>query len=753
MNFNIDSKIFQQFPDLKVGVILIKGMNNSRRISPVESLLRGMSAQRGKGFAERDINEEPMVKAWNQAYGRVGVNPNDYPPSISALLKRVKSGKEIPHINALVDLYNYFSLKHLLPIGGEDLDWLCGDLNLTYTKGTEPFRPIGSIEVQTAKEGEVAYMDMGGITCRHWNYRECERTKFTQKTVNAAILVEDLSKMHMDEFGRVLKEIQEGVLKYIGGQIETHILTIENPSLDLGIEGRKNVDDRKIPQQEKAYFLEKELKKKAAKSQRKQSIRQVPVSKPLKLDNELLLTSELKNILQKAVKKAFKLKKEIKIDYSGEESHGDYSSNIALKLSKEMNMPPNEIAKTIISNIKEEKPIEKVEIAGPGFINFFISKEVFQDEIKKILEEKDNYGASKTGEDKPLIVEYSAPNIAKPLGVHHLLSTIIGQTLYNIFKFIGFKCVSINHIGDWGTQFGKLIYAYKNWGNKETVEKNPINELLALYVKFHNEAEKNNELEDEARKEFKKFEEGDSENRELWKWFVAESMKEINKTYEEIGGIHFDYTQGESFYEDKMGDLLKSGKKEGIFEEGEEGAFVVKYKDPDISPFVVQKKDGATLYSTRDFAALKYRIDTWHPEKIIYVVDTAQTLHFKQLFLAAERFPWYGNEGEHVSFGRMRMKEGKMSTRKGNVILLNEVLEEAINRAGKILHEKNHEIKNKEEIAKVVGIGAVKYHVLLQNRTTDITFDWDTMLSLDGNSAPYLQYSYARAKSILRKSK
>lgn len=258
MNFYIDSKIFEEYPDLKTGVILIKNIDNFRRISAVESLLRGIFAQRKKEYMSKDLDEEPMIRCWEYAYGKFGINPKKTPPSISALLKRVKQGREIPHINALVDLYNYFSLKYLLPIGGEDIDWLCGNLRLKFTEGKEPFRALGSIKVESAKEGEAAYLDDGGVTCRYWNYRECERTKFTQKTRNAVLIIEDLSKMHMDEFGRILKEMQLGIAKYIGGEITLHILTEENALVDLGVEGRRNVNDSKVTQQEKVHFLEHE---------------------------------------------------------------------------------------------------------------------------------------------------------------------------------------------------------------------------------------------------------------------------------------------------------------------------------------------------------------------------------------------------------------------------------------------------------------------------------------------------------------
>ncbi len=758
MHLIIDPKIFEQNHDLKVGAILIKGMNNGKRVSAIESLLRGICAQRSKEFAEKEIYDHPMIQAWSQAYGKFGINPNKYPPSIAALLKRVKNGKEISHINVLVDIYNYFSLKYLLPIGGEDLDWLCGDLHLTFTKGGEPFRPIGSIEVEKANEGEAAYIDDGGITCRYWNYRECERTKFTNKTVNAVLLIEDLSKMHMDEFGRILKEIEGTVAKYIGGQIETYILNEENKTLDLGIIGRKHADDSKIPMQEKAHFLQEEAKHET-ELKKKQSVKQASLIKKtsesrLEVRDKGLLKEQIKGLLEKSIKKVFPKMpvKELGIEYPTSENFGDYASNAALHLSKILNVQPREIAQKIIDGIPKNKLLEKVEIAGPGFINFFIKEDFFKNYIDEIIKSGDKYGQIEAGKNKTVLVDFSQPNIAKPLGVHHLLSTIIGQSIYNIFTAIGFKTVGINHIGDWGTQFGKLICAYKKWGNKETIEKDPISELLKLYVRFHEEAEKNPILEDEARKEFKNFEEGDKENKKLWQWFVDESMKEIQKTYDLLGGIHFDHIQGESFYEDKMGDILEDGKKKKVFVKGEEGAYVIHSEDPNIPTVPVQKKDGATLYITRDFAALKFRIDTWKPAKIIYVVDSAQSLHFKQLFDGAQKLGWYKGEGEHVSFGRMQFKDEKMSTRKGNIVLLDEVLKEAVSRAAKIIDEKNPELKGKENVARVVGIGAVKYNVLSQNRSTNIVFDWDKILSLEGNSAPYLQYSYARAKSILRKA-
>ena len=473
------------------------------------------------------------------------------------------------------------------------------------------------------------------------------------------------------------------------------------------------------------------------------------------LEDQNFLKNKVKELVKEALKQTYQnidLEK-VEVEYPASQEHGDYSSNIALKLSKDLGGNPREIAEKIKEAINESELIEKVDIAGPGFLNFFISKESLNQELSKVLSEKENYGSLSLGNNENIIVEYSSPNIAKPLGVHHLLSTIIGQSLYNIYKSCGFNSISINHIGDWGTQFGKLTYAYKTWGSKEEIEKDPIPELLKLYVKFHDESEKDPSIENNGREEFKKLEEGDSENKEIWQWFVDLSLKEIEETYKKLGGIHFDHIVGESFYEDKMGAILEDGKKKNIIVEGEQGAYVVHFDDEKTPTVPVQKKDGATLYMTRDLATLKYRIENFKPQKILYIVDTAQKLHFRQLFNIAEMLGFYNNQAEHVVFGRMSMKDTKMSTRKGNIVLLKEVLDEAIIRAKKIIKEKDSDLSDIENISYHVGVGAVKYSILSQNRISDIVFDWDNMLSLDGNSAPYLLYTYARARSILRKNK
>ena len=770
MKFSIDPKIFEEFQNLKIGVITAKNIDNSRRISAIESLVRGVSVERRREFEKKSVNEDPRILRWREAYARFGAKPSKYPSSIEALIKRISSGKEVPHINSLVDLYNYISLKYVIPVGGEDIDKFYQDVELTYAKGGECFRPINTVDIKQVRNGEIIYKDKGGVIVRRWNYREAERTKLAPNTTNGIIVLEDLNNISIEDFEKILYEFQDLIERYLGGDVAVYILNEDNNELDLELEGLKKADDSRISEKEKVHFLaQQELqKKKTAPPPKKenkvlkqtQAVQPKPKQEPpqttskISYDDQDCYKQRITALLKEIVGRKFPEEAEkLKVDYPSDEKHGDYATNAALQIGNRIGANPRDVAESLLEAIEQPDYIDKMEIAGPGFINLFLSEDALEQNVNKILKEGDDYGEAKTGLKKTVIVEYSQPNIAKPLGVHHLLSTIIGQSLYEMYKNRGFTTISINHIGDWGTQFGKLIYAYKTWGDKEEIEKDPIPELLKLYIRFHDEAETNEELEQFGRDEFKKLEDGDEENKKLWKWVVDVSMKDVQKTYDKLGGITFDFTMGESFYEDKMQEVIDEGVKKGVIKEGEKGALIVEFDDENMSPLVIQKSDGATLYSTRDLATYKYRLKKWDPTKILYVVDIAQSLYFKQLFETVKKLDWDVTVGEHVNFGRMQLPEGGMSTRKGNVVLLNEVLDEAVKRAAKVIEEKNPDLANKEEAARIIGISAVKYNVLSQNRINDITFNWDKMLSLEGNSSPYLQYTYARAKSILRKGK
>lgn len=431
---------------------------------------------------------------------------------------------------------------------------------------------------------------------------------------------------------------------------------------------------------------------------------------------------------------------------------GDYAFPV-FSLAKIFRKNPNMIAEEMAASIKSEY-FEKVESKG-AYINFFTNKEALaKTVIEEISKEKENYGKSKLGEGKTVIVEYSSPNIAKPFHIGHIRSTIIGDSLKRIHKFLGYNVVSINHLGDYGTQFGMLIYAIKNWGNIEEIEKNPIPELLKLYVRVNTEADQNEEIKEECRHYFASLEKGDEDAVKIWTWIREISLKEFNIVYDLLG-IKFDSYNGESFYSDKMMKQVERMEKLGILKDSE-GAKIVDLEKYNLPPALILKSDGSTIYITRDIAAAEYRHETYHPEKNIYVVATEQNLHFKQLkaVLKEMQYDWY-DEVTHVAFGMINLADGKLSTRQGRVVYLIDVLNKAIEKIMEILNEREEtsgvKIANKEELAKQVGIGAIKFQELFNQRIKDYTFDWDKTLSFEGESGPYVQYAHARICSLLEK--
>lgn len=423
------------------------------------------------------------------------------------------------------------------------------------------------------------------------------------------------------------------------------------------------------------------------------------------------------------------------------------------QLAKIMRKAPSKIAEELSQRLQGVSMdlFEKVEPAG-GYVNVFLNKtSVAQDVLNNIIEQKEHYGDFSIGQNGIVAIDMSSPNIAKPFSMGHLRSTVIGHAIALILEKTGYKPVKINHLGDWGTQFGKLITAYRLWGSEETVKKNPIKELLALYIKFHVEAEVNPELEQTGRDWFKRLEDGDETALQLWKWFRDESLKEFSKIYH-LMGIEFDSFAGEAFYNDKMDEIVEHLEKSKLLEESA-GAQVVMLKEEELPPCLIKKSDGATLYATRDLAAAKYRFDQYEFVKSLYVVGNEQSLHFKQLkaVLAKMNFDW-SNHLVHIPFG-MILKDGKkMSTRKGKVVLLEEVLNESIQLALKNIEEKNPSLPAKEETAKMVGTGAIMFHDLKNFRMNDIEFSLEDMLKVEGETGPYVQYTNARAQSILRKA-
>ena len=429
---------------------------------------------------------------------------------------------------------------------------------------------------------------------------------------------------------------------------------------------------------------------------------------------------------------------------------GDYAFP-CFKLAKVFRKAPNMIAADLAESIEAKGDIAKVMPMG-GYVNFFVNKsQLATNVINDVLTQKDTYGQSKLGEGKTVVIDFSSPNIAKPFHIGHIRTTVIGNALYKIYDSQGYDTVRINHLGDYGTQFGKLIVAFKLWGDKDAVEANPIPELLKLYIRFHDEAEEKPEMEDEARAWFTKLENGDQEAKELWQWFRDESLKEFARVYDLLD-IQFDSYNGESFYSDKMDTVIETIKEKGLLKESQ-GTNVVDLEEYNMPPALITKNDGSTLYMTRDLAAAVYRKNTYNFDKCIYVVGSQQSLHFQQLFKVLELvgFEW-AKDLVHVPFGMVALEEGTMSTRKGRVVFLEDVLKQAIEKTKETMLAKNPDAKNVDEIAKQVGVGAVVFQELSNSRIKDYTFSWERTLSFEGETGPYVQYTHARCCAVLRKA-
>ena len=463
------------------------------------------------------------------------------------------------------------------------------------------------------------------------------------------------------------------------------------------------------------------------------------------MDNKQLIASELAKVIdsldQSAISNLLEQPKSSDL--------GDIAFP-AFSLAKVERKAPQAIAADIAEKI-DPSHFEKVVATGP-YVNFFLNKAKISDQvIKEVIKEGADYGQQNEGNGGNITIDLSSPNIAKPFSVGHLRSTVIGDALSNIFRKMGYNTIKINHLGDWGKQFGLLMVAYKKWGNKEAVEANPIDELLQLYVRINAEIENDPALDDEGRLWFKKLEDGDPEATELWQWFRDESLVEFNRIYELLG-VEFDSLNGEAFYNNKMDEAVKILEDKGLLKESK-GASIVDLDDVNLPPAMIKKSDGATLYITRDIATAMYRARTYNFVKNVYVVGQEQSNHFRQLKAVLKKmgFDW-SDDMIHVDFGLVTKNRQKLSTRKGNIILLEPTLQEAISRAKAQIEEKNPNLENKEAVAHAVGVGAVKFYDLKTDRRNGYDFDLEAMVSFEGETGPYVQYAYARIQSILRKA-
>ncbi len=428
---------------------------------------------------------------------------------------------------------------------------------------------------------------------------------------------------------------------------------------------------------------------------------------------------------------------------------GDYAFP-CFKLSKGLRKSPMMIADSLKDAIHTDY-LGKIE-SVKGYLNFFIDRATYAEKIvSAVLAQGDSYGSDHSGEGKTVVIDYSSINIAKRFHIGHLSTTMIGNSLYKLHKFFGYNAVGVNHLGDWGTQFGKMIAAYKRWGDHDTVARGGVDEMVKLYVRFNSEAKENPSLNDEGRHWFKRIEDGDPEALEIFNWFKSVTLKDAERVYDMLG-VKFDSYAGESFYNDKMQPIVDTLREKGLLKE-DQGAQIVDLEPYGMPPALILRSDGATLYITRDLAAAKYRMDTYHFDKSLYVVAYQQDLHFRQLFKVLELmgYEWY-SKCEHVAFGMVSFEGQTLSTREGRIVYLEDLLNTSIQKARAIIEEKSPDLENKDEVARQIGVGAVVFFALYNNRIKDIDFWWDRALNFDGETGPYVMYTHARACSVLRKA-
>ena len=438
------------------------------------------------------------------------------------------------------------------------------------------------------------------------------------------------------------------------------------------------------------------------------------------------------------------------LEYPPDTSMGDIALP-CFKLSKTLRRSPIQIAQTIADGLSDLS-IKKAEAVN-GYLNICISDDYLSNVLRgEILNKGEKYGSDDFGKGKTVVLDYSSPNVAKPFHIGHLGTTVIGHSLKKLHEFVGYDCVGINYLGDWGTQFGKMIVAFKKWGDRDAINEGGIDKLVELYVKFHHAAEEDSALNDEARAEFHKLELGDEENIALWKWFIEISIAEYKKTYGQLG-IEFDSYKGESFYTDKMPAQVQKLRDMGLLKI-DDGASIVDLEEYNMPPCLILKRDGSTLYPTRDIAAAVYRKQTYDFDKAIYVTSAGQSLHFAQWFKVVElmQYDWH-DKLVHIPYGTVSINGAKLATRTGNVILLKDLFAQAIEKVSEIMDEKNPNLENKDKVAEAVGVGAIVFYYLSSNRIRDINFVLEDALSFDGNTGPYVQYTYARTCSLIEKSK
>jgi arginyl-tRNA synthetase len=774
MKFKISNTIFNAHPDLLEAVVVLRNINNLKNGSEILKLLRNEEKNKRKEFEGKTLSEHPKIKPWREAFRNFGSKPNKYSSSVEALLKRVISGNDLPDISPLVNLYNYFSIKHILPFGGEDFAGVYGDMELKYSNGNEAFTPILSDKQENPDRGEVAWIDDYGITCRKWNWRQCDRTKITENTKEGYFIIDALPPITKEEVKKAAEEFIVLAKQYLNAEGEIFWMEKNNTVVKIDI---KTKQLSAISHQPSA------IKPPSSKSIKKKQ----PERKKRLFDeyaDTYSIKYQLREVFYKAIRKAGYrqdiTKEEIKIEHPQDEDFGDFSTNVSMILAKKTGGDVKGITDRILKEVNLILSQTKYQdlILGRGYLNGFINLDLHDikllEAIRKILTQKEDFGRNNVfGSGQKWDVEHTSPNPNKTMHLGHLRNNITGMSLANIWEALGVKVIRDCIDNDRGIAIARLMWGYLKFARKDKKENTDLDywythqdEWLTpketnvrsdkfvdqLYIKASEDFKNNEETTKRVKQMVIDWEHEDKKTWSLWERVLKYSHEGQAQTLERLGSRWDHVWHEHEIY--KLGkELVEKGLKKGVFKKSQ-GAIITDLKEYGIPDTVVIKSDGTSLYITQDLALAKLKKETFEPDKIIYVVGLDQSLALKQVFAVIDQLGIVPFEDFlHIAYGYMSIKgKGKMSSREGTVVYIDDIIDEARQQVYEHLKESKFSEEEKERIAETVAVGAIKYSILKVGRMTNTAFDFKESLSFEGDSGPYLQYTYARARSILRET-
>ncbi len=741
MKFKINPKLFEKYPSLFEAVVVLKDIDNTVKGNDILNILRNEESKIKSELKNKDLGDIPQIAAWRKAFRDFGSDPKSYAASVDALLRRVQKGQKLPDISPLVNLYNYCSIKNKLPFGGEDFSGVVGDMELKYCEGNEKFTPILKKENKPPDKGEIAWVDDAGVTCRKWNWHQCDRTKITEDTKEGYFIIDGIEPTTKEEVKKAAEEFISLAEKHFGAKGEIYWLDKENPEVKVDIETISSQTVKQLT-----------VKQKQKKKKLDYNNWPIPFSD---FDNSDSPKYQIREIIHKALMKLgydqHIKKDDIEVMKPPQEEFGDYSTNVAMILAKHIHKKPDFIAKEILGEINQVDQYDQIDPAG-GFINFKISTKHLTDEIQKILNEKDSYGRAKPKKEFRLIVEFGQPNTHKMPHIGHLFSFVIGESISRITGHLGFDVFRANYQGDVGPQVAKCLWAYL----KEKPETpDSYREKAMLLQKLYQEGATAYKEDKSAKEEIdtinRKIYDKDPEITKIYKKTREWSIK-FYKEFEQMLGVSYDryYYEsetaepGKQIVEDNIGKVFKKSKGAVIFEGSKYG----------LHDRVFITKKGTPTYEAKDMALQPIKYKEWPFDFMVIMTAHEQNEYFNVVFKAIEELDSkFKGKLTHLGFGMVQLKSGKISSRLGNIITGVDLADQAISEVEKILKDRKNLAKDeKKEIAEKVGIGAIKYSFLKGNPLQDSVFDFKESISFEGNSGPYLQYTYARAKSIIQQS-